>query len=65
MIIGLINAAITIGVAMHSRIWSIKINDKPLRILLTWKLFMLITVILLVVGVTFYFVAKEEFKLAN
>ena len=26
LLIGLINAAITIGVAMHSRIWSIRIN---------------------------------------
>lgn len=65
LLVGLINAAITIGVAMHSRIWSIRFNEKPLRILLTWKLFLLIMIILIVVGITFYLVASKEFKMAN
>jgi len=50
---------------MHSRIWSIRFREKPLRILLTWKLFLLIMVVLIVVGITFYLLAAKEFKMAN
>ncbi len=66
--IGLINAALTIGVALHSRIWSIKFNEKPLRIQLSWKKFAIIMVILVIVGLTLFFIARindQEFKQAN
>lgn len=45
MFIALINAAIIIGVAMHSHVWSIRINHRPLRYVLYWKNFLIFSVV--------------------
>jgi hypothetical protein len=52
--IAFINAAITIGVALYSRIWSIRLNGRPLSIELTWFWFAIILGFISVLFVMFY-----------
>jgi hypothetical protein len=44
LLLSIINAAIIVGVAMHSYAWSIKINLKPLRVPLKWVPFLIFSV---------------------
>lgn len=41
-----INAIITIGVALHSKIWSIRFNKRPISIELKWTRFLFLIAII-------------------
>lgn len=45
LFIALINACIIVGVAMHSHVWSIRINQRPLRYVLKWKNFLIFSAV--------------------
>jgi hypothetical protein len=54
IIIALINAAITIGVALYSKIWSIRYKGKPLSIELSWFWFVIILGIVIISSIVFF-----------
>ena len=65
MVIAFINAAITIGVAMHSRIWSIRYNQRPLSIELKWPRFLIGMLAIVAMGSAIFLYAKDQFINAN
>lgn len=63
--IALINAAITIGVALHSHIWSIRYAGRSLSLELKWHRFLIIMLAITAIGIAIYFYAADQFKNAN
>lgn len=45
ILLAIINAAIIIGVAMYSHVWSIRIHLKPLRLQLQWIPFLIFSIL--------------------
>ena len=65
-LIAVLNAIIIIGVALYSRIWSIRYNGHPLTIELNWKRFLVLTIILIALSIALFVFAKNnEFLAAN
>ena len=65
LLISLLNAAVIIGVALHSRIWSIRYKCYPLAIELKWNRFLIFILLSCSVGAGLYFYARDQFKNAN
>ena len=65
LLISLFNSAIIVGVALHSRIWSIRYKHYPLAIELKWQRFLIFLMISLSIGAGLYFYAADQFKNAN
>lgn len=61
----IINAAITIGVALHSKIWSIRIQNRLLSIELKWYRFLIMIVIVYLLILVLYIYASEQFNGSN
>lgn len=65
ILIAFINAAITIGVALHSRIWSIRFEGRPLSIELKWSRFTVIMLVIFILVIVLYVYARDQFSNAN
>ena len=61
----ILNAIITVSVAKHSKIWSIRYKKNPISIWLSWKRFMAIFFILIGASVGFLYFAGNNLELAN
>ena len=65
LIISFINTAIIIGVALHSRIWSLRYNMYPIAIELKWHRFLIFMLVGIAIATGFYIMAADQFKNAN
>lgn len=59
IIITIINAAITIGVALHSKIWSIRYQNRLLSIELKWYRFLIMILVVYALIAVLYIYASE------
>lgn len=65
LLITVLNAAITIGVALHSKIWSIRYQRKPLSIQLKWNRFFFLILVIGLLGTFLFFYSATQFEWAN
>lgn len=65
ILLTVLNAAITIGVALHSKIWSIRYQRRPLSIELKWYRFFFIILVIGLLGTFLFFFSATQFEWAN
>ena len=54
------NAAIIIGVALFSKVWSIRYSGRIISLELKWYRYLFFTVVLFAISIALYFFAKDE-----
>lgn len=56
--LAIVNAAVIVGVAMRTRLWSIKWRGRCLSMELKWHRFLILMIVLVVIGSSLFFLAK-------
>lgn len=56
--LAIVNAAVIVGVAMRTRLWSIKWRGRCLSMELKWHRFLILMIVCVVIGSSLFFLAK-------